>query len=609
MTIFERSQVDDKYKWNKSYIFSTVDDAFALLPTLAELYKKQAEVVQKDSFLSSEVAFKEFIDRSSELHNVSLKLSCYMSLWQDEDLANKDYMKLQSEIKKITDDYRTMSDQVVAALLKPGVKQKVLDWLEQDEAYRPNKRQYEIFYKEQKHILSKREEELLSRLAGGVSESEVQTTLLDKEIPNKTIVLSSGVSKEISYAAYQEIREQGTTEDRYAASEAFLTSRGQFQETMATLMSGFLEDANNMRKVRKYKSSLSQALESDEIPVKAYSAVIKAANSGRCRKLMKNIIQLKRKNLGLKEIRYIDLWAESPATNTALDTIQYEDAVKMVLEATSVMGEDYTAKITEGLAPGKWVDVYPTENKTSGAYCQGCDALPHPYVLMNYQNTYESVSTLAHELGHAMHSVYTNTTQHHANRGYTTFIAEIASTTNENLLLEKQLETADKEAKKSLLDRHLNTFRSTFYRQAMFAEFELLMYERAAKLEPMPGSWFCDTYLELVKKYYGDFCIVDDFVKYEWMIIPHFYYGFYVFQYATGVMLASTIANKIRAVDGFAQQYIDHVLSAGSSVPPFEMLKKIGIDPSKSACYNDFFDGIEEKVKMLASLLRKSSDN
>ena len=341
-------------------------------------------------------------------------------------------------------------------------------------------------------------------------------------------------------------------------------------------------------KARKYDSALQAALDSNNIPTSVYKNMIKAINKHL--PSLHRYLRLRQKLLGLKELRYHDMY--QPIIAKVDLKYPYEKAEGLLVKAMSPLGRDYVAMLSKGLQPGSgWLDVFPNQGKKSGAYMDGSSYDVHPFVLANYLGEYNSLGTVAHEMGHAMHSFLTNKSQPYAKSDYAIFVAEVASTLNEALLMKEMLRsTKDPKKRLFLLGEQLENFRQTLFRQSMFAEFELALYQRAEKKEPLTAEFISRTYLDLLRRYYGHaqgLVKIDDLYGMEWGYVPHFYYDFYVFQYVTGITAATALAEQI-SKDGepAATRYVKNLLQAGSSDYPITLLKRAGVDLTSTKPYD-----------------------
>jgi oligoendopeptidase F len=350
--------------------------------------------------------------------------------------------------------------------------------------------------------------------------------------------------------------------------------------------------------VRKYDSSRASSLDADNVPANVYDSLIETV--GKNLPLLQRYLELRKRALKLDELHMYDLYV--PIVEEPEKTIKYEDALKKVTEGLKPLGESYLKDLEHAFSSG-WIDVYENEGKTSGAYSWGTH-LTHPYVLLNYQGTINDVFTIAHEMGHAMHSYYTNKTQPYIYSEYKIFVAEVASTVNESLLMRYMLEnTRDKKEKAYLLNHYLEEFRGTVFRQTMFAEFEKAVHGCADKGEALTVDEFCKVYRQLNEKYFGNAVVVDKDIDIEWSRIPHFYNSFYVYKYATGMSAAASLSKQILTEGKPAVERYTNFLSSGGSDYPLELLKKAGVDLSTPKPVEDAMGVFKEILDELEGLI------
>jgi oligoendopeptidase F len=358
---------------------------------------------------------------------------------------------------------------------------------------------------------------------------------------------------------------------------AFFGALGSFSRTYGTTMNSEVERAMYFARARKYPTTLAATLDVPNIPVSVYMRLIDGV--GRNLPTFHRYLNLRKKMMGLDELHYYDLYA--PLVESVDLEYSPEDAQKHVLAAVAPLGADYQSVVQRSFTDN-WIDLFPNEGKRSGAYSNGGAYDVHPYILMNYNGRYDDVSTLAHELGHTMQSHYSNKTQPYPLAGYPIFVAEVASTFNEALLLDYMLKTiTEPDARLSLLGNYLEGIKGTVFRQTQFAEFELRMHEMAEKGQPITGDALAKLYLDITKRYYGHdrgVSIVDDYIAHEWSYIPHFYRSFYVFQYATSFTASAALVDKVKAGDPDAVRKYLAFLSAGGSKYPIDLLKDAGVD-------------------------------
>jgi len=385
---------------------------------------------------------------------------------------------------------------------------------------------------------------------------------------------------------------------RKSAFDAMYAQYKNFKNTFSAFYSGSIKSDLFYAKARGFSSTLSMKLSDSAISENVYTRLIDDVNNGIPE--LSEYLRLRKKALGLAELHMYDLYP--PIVSESDERIPYEEACKMVLAAVQPLGEQYVSDMQKAFFEG-WVDVYENKGKTSGAYSWG-DNKNHPFVLLNYQGQLEDVFTLAHEMGHAMHSYYTNKSQPAVYRDYKIFVAEVVSTVNENLLLEYLLRDAEGKRRAYLLGRKAEAIRTTFYRQTMFAEFEKCVHELYMNGTALTADELCQRYGQINKKYYGDVAVCDENIAYEWARIPHFYTSFYVYQYATGFAAATQIKELVIADASNAKRYIEF-LKSGSSDYPLQLLKKAGVDLTTSIAAKSVISDLKSATEELRILLDK----
>jgi oligoendopeptidase F len=428
------------------------------------------------------------------------------------------------------------------------------------------------------HTLSDAEEKILAA-AGPMASTPSNTfnILQNADFPYPTITLSDGRSVKVDQAGYNAYRALPGRADREKAMSAFFTSIGSFNSTFGTTMNGGVQKALFFAKSRKYETSLEMALNGPNIPVSVYMRLIDGVN--RSLPTFHRYLKLRKQMMGVDQLHYYDLYA--PLVASVNLTYTPEESEKHILAAVAPLGHDYVGVVRRAFNE-RWIDLFPTEGKRSGAYSNGGAYDVHPYMLINYNGKYDDMSTVAHELGHTMHSYYSNKTQPYPLASYPTFVAEVASTFNEALLIDYMLkQIKDDNVRLSLLGNYLENIKATVFRQTQFAEFELRMHEMAQKGQPVTGEALSKLYLDITKKYYGHdhgVTVVDPYIAHEWSFIPHFYREFYVFQYATSFTASAALAEKVKAGDPAAIKRYLTFISAGGSKYPIDLLKDAGVD-------------------------------
>jgi oligoendopeptidase F len=428
------------------------------------------------------------------------------------------------------------------------------------------------------HTLSNAEEKLLAGstvMASGPS--SVFGIFADADFPYPSITLSNGKTVKLDKAAFSLHRASPSREDRQKVMEAFFTALGKYRGTFGSMMNSNVQTSIFYAHARNYDNSLEATLDQPNIPISVYSRLVEGVN--RNLPTFQRYLKLRKRMMGLSDLHYYDLYA--PLVSSVDTKYSVDVAESNILDALAPLGSEYAAGAKRAFTE-RWIDMYPNEGKTAGAYSNGAAYDVHPYMLLNYNGKYDDMSTLAHELGHTMHSYFSNKNQPYPLSSYPIFVAEVASTFNEALLIDYTLKhTQDDATRLSLLGNYLEGIKGTVFRQTQFAEFELRMHEMVEKGQPLTGDALSKLYSEIVKKYYGHdqgICIVDDYIANEWAFIPHFYNSFYVFQYATSFTASAALSEKVLSGDpGATQRYLKFI-SAGKSKYPIELLQDAGVD-------------------------------
>jgi oligoendopeptidase F len=428
------------------------------------------------------------------------------------------------------------------------------------------------------HTLNASEEELLARTGPMASAAtNISGIFLNADFPWPTVRMADGKEIRLDVAGFSVARTSSNRSDRQKAMEAFFTSLGRYGRTLGATMNGGVQAAIFESRARRYDDTLAAALDGPNIPRTVYSELVDGVN--RHLPVFHRYLQLRKRILGLDQLHYYDLYSPLVADVPLEYTV--EEAQKEVLAAVRPLGDDYVGVMDRAFNE-RWIDYYPSTGKRSGAYMAGAAYDVHPYLLMNYNGRYDDMSALAHELGHAMHSWFSNQTQPYSTAGYPLFVAEVASTFNEALLIEHMLERIrDPKTRLSLLGNYLEGVKATVFRQTQFAEFELRMHEMALKGQPLTGESLATLYRDITRKYYGhdqQVCIVDDYIAHEWSYIHHFYRPFYVYQYATSFTASTALAEKVLAKEPGAVERYRRFLASGGSNYPIELLKEAGVD-------------------------------
>jgi oligoendopeptidase F len=571
----ERSAVPDRYKWNLSEIYPT-DQAWraAKDKLVAELPATRAF---KGTLASSPQKLADALELSTRLAKEFTRLYVYASMMSDQDTRVSGYQGMQQEMAQIGATFGAETSFIEPEILKIDPA-KVESFI----ASEPRLKVYNFYLhdilRRREHTLTDAEERLLASSSVMASApSDVYGILSNADFPYPTVTLSDGKSAKLDSAGFNLYRAVPNRADREKVMSAFFGALGAFRATFGSTLSGQVQSDVFYAKARNYKSALERSLDAANIPTVVYTRLIDGVNRGL--PTFHRYLNLRKRMMGVSELHYYDLYA--PLVASVDLTYTAAEAEKHVMAALKPLGPDYAAAANRAFNE-RWIDLYPNPGKRSGAYSNGGAYDVHPYMLINYNGKYNDVSTIAHELGHTMQSYLSNKTQPYPLADYPIFVAEVASTFNEALLIDHMLKTISDDATKlSLLGNYLEGIKGTVFRQTQFAEFELRVHEIAEKGEPLTGDTLSKLYADITKKYYGHdkgVCIVDDYIQHEWSFIPHFYRNFYVFQYATSFTASAALSEKVLAGDAAATKRYLTFLSAGGSRYPIDLLKDAGVD-------------------------------
>ena len=571
----DRSQTPDKYKWDLADIYPTQTAWRAAKDTLSTDLPKLRQFQGK--LASSGRSLADALEMQAVFSRQLARLYSYASLSADQDTRDAAHEGMRQEMNLLAAAFGAESSFIEPELLKAGAAP-----ITAAIASEPRLKVFGFYlsdvFRRTQHTLSDAEEKLLADagpLAG--NPSSVFNLLSNADFPYPTVTLSTGKRVTIDQAAFTELRALPNRADREKVMSAFFTALGSFDRTFGASMSGEVQKVWFFAKARKYPSALAAQLDGPNIPLSVYTRLVDGVN--RNLPAFHRYLRLRKRMMKVDQLHYYDLYA--PLVSSVDLKYTPGEAQKLVLAAVEPLGADYQTTIGRAF-DSRWIDLFPNDGKASGAYSDGGAYDVHPYMLINYNGQYTDVSTLAHELGHTMQSYYSNKTQPYALAGYPTFVAEVASTFNESLLIDYMLkQIKDDDTRLSLLGNYLENIKGTVFRQTQFAEFELHMHEMAQKGDALTGEALSKAYMEITKKYYGHdqgVCVVDDYIAHEWSYIPHFYRDFYVFQYATSFTASSALAEKVKAGDPAARTRYLAFLSAGGSKYPVDLLKDAGVD-------------------------------
>lgn len=519
------------------------------------------------------------LNHITEVEKLAYKLYTYCSLTADTDMADSRFQAIKGELQSILVEFESLISFIEPHVLKLG-RPNVLKFMEEEPKLTVYSFMLESMFRMKSHILSADKERIIAQtgLFSGAT-GKAASLLNDVDIPAPRMTLSTGEKVRLNWAAYVRLRSGSHAGDRVKVMRKFWRHHAQFENTLAVLQDGAVKSHFFHSKAHHFKSCLEAALFPKMINPSVYHTLISTIKENLAP--LHRYLNLKQKLLKLSQFSYEHLYASAVPEVDKLYTI--EEAKDLVMSAMAPLGEAYGNALHTGLNSG-WMDLYPNKNKRSGAYSNGSIYDVHPYVLMNYNGKYNSVSTLAHEYGHAMHSYLSNRHQPFPLAHYPIFLAEIASTFNETLLVHHLLKTeSDLTLKFYIMDQYLEGIRGTLFRQTLFAEFELAMHQHVQNGQTLTPQWLNETYLDLTRTYYGHsekICRVARYIKNEWSAIPHFYYNFYVYQYATGIAAATALAQMVlEGGDRERERYLTFLKSGGSKYP-LEILKDAGVDLS-----------------------------
>ena len=590
----DRDKIEEKYKWNLTPIFKNIE---AFNKYYQEAEKEIKEFAKYEHIMGNNAQnFYQTINSYYEISRKIDKLAVYTSLQFDEDTSNNANQSLKLKVNNLYDKWNKICFFVTPTILKKE-EHEIEEYYKEE----PKLKEYETILKREfrykEHTLTDTEEKLLSSMTKVFNNNyETYELLKDSDIRFGNIEDEFGNQVELTCSNYSIYIE---SKNRHVRKEAFTTlykTYKQFANTFAATLSGNINENTTIAKIRKFSSAIECCLYKDELEETIYNNLINTVSNNL--DILFKYYGLKKEVLNLDELHLYYIY--TPIIENFEKKYPFEEAKEIVLKALSILGEDYIKILKQGYED-RWIDVYPTKAKRTGGYSSGCYDT-NPYILLNYQDKYNDMSTLAHESGHSMHSYYTRHNNPYQYGDYAIFVAEVASTVNEILLAKYLLKTSkDKNEKLFILDNLMNLFKATIYRQTMFAEFEQSIYSDSEKDIPLTAEYLSKKYYNLNKKYFGENVVVDEEIKYEWERIPHFYYNFYVYKYATGLSAASQIATDILNGKENAVENYKKFLKSGSTLSPLESLKLAGVDLSKKEVIESalkmFEDTIEEFKK------------
>ena len=591
-----RSEQKIENTWDLSKIYASISD-----------YEKDYDVVKKlmaniskyqTHILDSSKSLLELLDLDQKTERIIGKMANYAYRKYDEDLSNVDSQKLVGNFDKLYTEYSQNGSFIVPEILK-GDYSLIEKYINEEEGLKEYELLLKRIFRNKPHVLSEKEENILSsmqliagepeKIAGIIRNSELQFQTIKDENGNEVKLTNE------NFMIYLKSRDRRVRKDAF---EALYSSYNKYKETLAETLQGHVMVLSNSSKLRGFSSSKEASLFSNRVNTKVYDNLIKVVHDRM--NVVYDYFKLKKEALKLDDFCLYDTYVN---LEEGIDKkYTYEEAKKIVLDVVKVFGEDYQ-KTVQSAFDNRWIDIYPNKAKRGGAYSSGSyDTLP--YILLNFQGEYNDVSTLIHEMGHSMHSYYSNQNNPYLYSGYKIFVAEVASTVNEMLLNYYMLEHAsDNKEKRAILSDMMDLFKSTIYRQTMFSEFEDFIFNEFENGNVLTNELLSNKYYELNKLYFGDDVIINDDIKYEWERIPHLYYDFYVYQYATGLSAACYIVRRILSHEENAVSDYLKFLSTGDSMDPIEELKVAGVDMEDEKVINGAIDMFQEIINEYRSLM------
>ncbi|MDF2944474.1 MAG: yjbG [Herbinix sp.] len=593
----KRNEVDLKYTW-------AIEDLYASDELWQKEYEKVKEMLPnaleyQGRLSKSSDLLLSFLQLSDEISKLMERVYVYANQKYHEDTASAIYQDLSNKAN-------VLSVQVNSSLsfATPEILSIPEEMITQFRVDNEELKLYDFYLKDilrlKPHILSGEMEELLAD-AGDIADasSNIFSMFNNADIKFPEIMGENGETVKITHGRYGQLLESNDRRVRKEAFEGVYATYNSYRNTLAASFSANVKQEVFFSKSRKYTSTLEKALNADKIPVEVYTNLIAAVHENM--NLMHRYVTLRKKLLGLEELHMYDLY--TPLVQDVKMEIPFDEAKSIVAKGLEPLGEDYQKILTEGYNH-RWIDIYENENKRSGAYSWGAYGT-HPYVLLNYNDTLNNVFTLAHEMGHAIHSYHSDKEQPYTYAGYKIFVAEVASTCNEALLIDYMLKhTQDKKEKAYLINHFLEKFKGTLYRQTMFAEFEMITHKMVEDGESLTADALCKIYHNLNMEYFGDDIVIDSEIDMEWARIPHFYNAFYVYQYATGYSAAIALSRRILNEGETAVTDYIRFLSSGSSNYPIELLKTAGVDMGTKEPVNQALQLFSELLDQMEELMK-----
>lgn len=592
----KRSEVKEEYTWDVSAMYASKAaweaDLKEVVTIVSDLAKLEGSVMASAEKLLTAL---ELGARAEQKIDLAFN---YAERLFDQDQKNTEHQAMSQKMYGVVTDYQSRTAFVVPEILAAD-KATLAQYFAEKKELELYRGLVDEILRTKEHVLSAEMEKLVA-MTGEMAQTpeQVYSIINNADLIYPEIEDENGEKVRLSHGNFVPFEESGDRRVRKDAFEAFYSIYKQFAGTIAGLYNGQVKQQIFYAKARNYASTLEAAVDANNVPAKVYRNLVETVNANMDK--MHRYVKLRKKCLGVDELHMYDVY--TPMIADAAKKVSYDEAKETVLKALAPLGEDYVATVKEGFE-NRWIDVYENEGKRSGAYSAGAFGT-HPYVLLNYNDTLDNMFTLAHEMGHAMHSWYSNANQPYIYSQYKIFVAEVASTCNEILLMEYLLaNTTDKKERAYLLNHYLDSFKGTVYRQTMFAEFEMKSNQMAEEGESLNAENLCKLYYGLNQKYFGEDMVSDPQIAYEWARIPHFYYNFYVYQYATSFSAAVAIAHGILEEGAPAVERYKKFLSGGCSMSPVDLLKQVGINMEEPKPIQDALDVFGKVLDEIETLI------
>ena len=589
-----RDEVSNDYKWDLTKIYKTDEE------WNNDYQKLESEITKiKDytNFIESSENLYKFLTFNEKIERLLNKLYYYAHLNFDVDTLNDKYQEMNQKMVDMLDYFNELTSFVIPTFLKIDYS-KIQQYINELPSLKEYEFTLEQIYREKEHTLDEEKEHMLALLGKNLSNpGSTFEALTDSDLTFGNITVD-GKEVELTESNYGKYISSFDRDIRKKVFERLFTTYSNFKTTITSIYNGDIDANISVAKIRNFNSALEASLYNDNIEKTVYENLIKTVHNNL--NVLYDYYDLKKKVLNLDELHIYDIY--TPMIKVDKQDYSFEEAKNLVLDTISIFGEEYKENALKAFNE-KWIDVYNNKGKRSGAYSSGFYDTA-PYMLLNFENRINDVFTLAHELGHSMHTYFSCKNNSYTNSGYRIFVAEVASTVNELLLAKNLLKKSNsKEEKLNILNRLLELFKSTIYRQTMFAEFEKKIYELRESGNVLTSETICKEYYELNKLYFGNNVVVDDLIKYEWERIPHFYYNFYVYKYATGLSAACYIVKNILDNKGNAKENYLKFLKSGGSMYPLDELKLAGVDMNKPEVVESAISMFKETIEEFKTLI------